>query len=351
MNSFKNYILLVCSLLVSVITVCYCGYIYVNIKIEANDSVGYTSSLISQIIENTIEKENTVGDGNNDKVSSTLSQSAAESVAVGAESVNAVGKIYEQFVSPYAAKLSYNNVYIKNTSSATVDIKQELSEGSKIKIEKNSKPQVLIVHTHATECFMEEERDFYTASDKSRTTDNSKNITHIGEIIAKRLNEAGIVTLQDKTHHDHPSYTGSYTRSAKTVTEYLEKYPSIKIVIDLHRDSISLEGNDRAKPTVTVNGEKAAQIMLCMGSQTGTVTGYPNWRENLRLAIKYQQTVEALYPGLARPLLLRSSKYNQNLSTGSILLEIGTESNTLSEVEYSANLASDALINLLNTMV
>jgi stage II sporulation protein P len=112
-----------------------------------------------------------------------------------------------------------------------------------------------------------------------------------------------------------------------------------------------LEGEDRAKPTIEINGKKAAQIMLCMGSQTGTVTGHSKWRENLRLAMQYHQTIEALYPGLARPLLLRSSKYNQHLTTGSILLEIGTESNTLSEAEYSASLAAEALINLLNTLV
>lgn len=351
MKALKEYFLLICSLIVSVLTVIYCGYIYVSIEFDFSNGESYTSSLISTIIENSSGQDKTTAENSPQTETSSLAQTSAQSVAAGADAVNAQGKIYEQFISPYAAKLSYNNVYIKNTSGMKVDIKEELSLGTKIKIEKNDKPQVLIIHTHATECFMEEERDFYTASDKTRTTNNDKNITHLGEIIANRLNSAGIKTLQDKAQNDHPSYTGSYTRSGALVSEYLKKYPSIKIVIDLHRDSISLEGNDRAKPTVEINGQKAAQIMLCMGSESGTVTGYPNWRENLRFAMKYHQMVEVLYPGLARPLLLRSSKYNQNLSTGSILLEIGTESNTLKEAEYSANLAAEALINLLNTMV
>ena len=349
MSNFKSYAVLLCSFLVSVLTVVYCGYIYVDIKLGENGTVLFTSSVISASSESYSKAETTSSAPV--KNNSSNAQSSKESVTVGADLSNALGKIYEQAISPYSAKLSYNNVYIKNTSGATIDIKSELEKGTKIKVQKNSKPQVLIIHTHATECFMEEDRGFYTASDKTRTTDNNKNITHLGEIIADKLNKAGISTLHDKKQHDYPSYTGSYTRSAETVKEYLKKYPSIKIVIDLHRDSISLEGADRAKPTVTIDGKKAAQIMLCMGSETGTVTGYPNWKENLRFAMKYHQTIEALYPGIARPLLLRSSKYNQNLSTGSILLEIGTESNTLKEVEYSATLAAEALINLLNTMV
>lgn len=346
MSAFKNYLVLVCSLMVTAFTVVYCGYKYVDIKFlkEANLSleVEETSSVTATVDKNEKKEESS---------SSKESSEKSETVETGADLSEAVGKIYEQTISPYQAKLSYNNVYIKNTSGATINIAEELKIGSKIKIEKNKAPQVLIMHTHATECFLEEEKDFYTSFDKSRTTDNSKNITHLGEIIAEKLNKAGIVTLQDKTLHDYPSYTGSYTRSKKTVEEYLEEYPSIKIVIDLHRDSVALDGSNRARLTTLVEGKKAAQIMLCMGSETGTVTGHPDWKENLRFAMKYQQTIEALYPGLARPLLLRSSKYNQELTKGSILLEIGTESNTLKEVEYSANLAADALINLLNTMV
>ncbi len=347
MSAFKNYLVLVCSLMVTAFTVVYCGYKYVDIRFlkEANLVLKVESSSSLTVLEDKNEAKEESSSSKNE------SSKQNETVETGADLSTAIGKIYEQTISPYLAKLSYNNVYIKNTSGASVNIAEELKAGSKIKIEKNNEPQVLIMHTHATECFLEEEKSFYTAADKSRTTDNNKNITHLGEILAEKLNEAGIKTLQDKTQHDYPSYTGSYTRSKKTVEEYLAEYPSIKVVIDLHRDSIALTGNDRAKPTTEINGKKAAQIMLCIGSETGTVTGHPKWRENLRFAMKYQQTIEALYPGLARPLLLRSSKYNQELTVGSILLEIGTESNTLKEVEYSASLAADALINLLNTMV
>ena len=282
--------------------------------------------------------------------SSEYNSSSQASKPVSADKSKAVGKIYEQFLSPYSAKSAYGGVYMKNSTGLDINIKKELSEDLKFKIEKNSGPQVLIVHTHATECYMPEERDFYTASDKSRTTDNSKNVTEVGEVIAKKLRQGGIEVIHDRTQHDQPSYNASYSRAGETINEYLKKYPSIKVVVDVHRDSIALTGNDKAKPTVTIDGKKAAQVMLVVGSETGSVTGFPNWRENFRLALKYQQTMEVMYPGLARTMLFSSRRYNMHLTTGSMLLEVGTDSNSLEEALYSAELAGDALLKLLNTL-
>lgn len=265
-------------------------------------------------------------------------------------SAQAAGKIVEQFISPYSAKYSYNNVYMKNTSGLDINLKTELSAKLNIKINKSSEPEVLIVHTHATESYMNEDRDYYTSTDASRTTDNMRNVTHIGDIIASKLKDAGIGVIHDTTQHDYPSYTGSYSRAEVTIKEYLSKYPSIKIVIDIHRDSIALNDTDRVRPVAEINGKEAAQVMLCMGSQSGTVKNFPNWKENFRLAARFQQTMEVMYPGLARPMVLASKLYNQNLTTGSILLEVGTDSNLLSEAEYSAQLVGNALVSLLNTM-
>ena len=122
-------------------------------------------------------------------------------------------------------------------------------------------------------------------------------------------------------------------------------------MIDLHRDSIAMSGNDKAKPVVTINGKKAAQVMLVVGSQTGTVTGFPNWRSNFRLAARFQQNMEKLYPGLPRQMLFCSRRYNMHLTPGSMLLEIGTDSNTLEEAKYAARLAANALVGLLDSIV
>ena len=172
----------------------------------------------------------------------------------------------------------------------------------------------------------------------------------LGKIIADKLNAAGIVTLHATTQHDNPSYNESYSRAAKTISDYKKNYPSIKVILDLHRDAIAQNDTDKVKVTTEINKKKAAQIMLVMGSQSGNTKNFPNWKENLKLATRLQQTVETMYPSLARSILLMPKNYNESLSTGSMLIEIGTDGNTLDEAKYSAELLSDALINLFNTL-
>lgn len=280
----------------------------------------------------------------------TPSQAETSSAVPTIENHTVSGKIITRFIDPKGAPLKYNNVYLKNNTDAKIDIKTELEKDIKIKIEKNSSPQVLIVHTHATESFMQEDRDYYTTADVSRSTDNTKNMVAVGERIAAELTAAGIGVLHDKTLHDYPSYTGSYSMSAKTIKSYLSKYPSIKVVLDVHRDAIGGGGADKVKVVKEIDGKKAAQVMLVMGSQTGTVTNFPNWKLNLRLAMRFHSTIENMYPGLARPILLMSKKYNEQLTTGSMLLEIGTDANTMDEALYSGTLAGKALATFLSEL-
>ena len=282
------------------------------------------------------------------KPQSGVSQTVTSSVPTSAGAVK--GNVIEKYISPYTAKLSYNKVYMKNNTGLSVNIKNLLGSKLSFKIEKNNQPQVLIVHTHTTETYLETDAKTYGVNHSSRTTDNNKNMAAIGAIIANKLNKAGIKTLHDKTQHDYPQYNGSYSRSAKTVTSYLNKYKSIKIVLDLHRDSVTVSGNDKAKLVTKINGKKAAQVMLVMGSQSGSIKNHPNWQENLKLALRLQQTMENKYPTLARPLVLASSRYNQSLSKGALLIEFGTDMNSLDEAKYSAELVADSLISLLNTI-
>lgn len=273
-----------------------------------------------------------------------------ESSSIEASAGAVKGKIIEKYISPYSAPQSYNNVYMKNSSGLEVDIKSLLSADLSFKIAESEEPQVLIMHTHTTESFMSSDSSFYTDEFTSRNRDNTKNMVKIGEIVAEKLNAAGIKTLHDTTQHDYPEYTGSYTRAAKTISSYLNKYPSIKIVLDLHRDAVSSGESDKVKLATEINGKKAAQVMLVMGSQSGSVTNFPNWQENLKLALRLQQTLEVKYPTLARPLSLVSKNYNESLTKGSMLIEFGTDANALSEVAYSAELVGEALVSVLNSI-
>jgi len=276
----------------------------------------------------------------------TTEEKAAKVAAMGAVK----GKILSQYISPYNAPLSYSSVYMKNNTGLPIDIKKYLNETLKLKLSQTDEPQVLIYHTHTTETFMAIDSDVYGENFSSRTTDNSKNMVKIGDIVAQKLNSAGIKTLHDVTQHDYPSYTGSYTRSAATIKSYLQKYPEIKVILDLHRDAVSSGQSDKVKLVTEINGKKAAQIMLVMGSQSGTVKNHPNWEENFKLAIRIQQTIEKKYPTLARPLSLVSSNYNQSLSTGALLIEFGTDANSLQEVKYSAELVGDSIAETLKNL-
>lgn len=262
----------------------------------------------------------------------------------------AKGKISSRTIDSSAANLKYQKIYIKNQTGLSVDIKAELLTAPKLKLVTTNEPQVLIVHTHTTECYMNEERTYYTELDNTRTTNEKENITAVGKVLKENLDKKGIVSVHATEKHDYPEYSGSYSRAEDTIKKYLKKYPSIKVVIDLHRDSVTDENKAKSALVANINGKKAAQVMLVSGCQSGSVTGFPNWKENFRLAIRLQQTMEVLYPTLARPILFTARKYNQHLTNGSLLIECGTEANTLEQAKYSAELLADCLASTLNML-
>ncbi len=268
--------------------------------------------------------------------------------SVSASGGEALGKITQRFINPYGANTSYSKVFLKNNTGTAIDISSLLAKKLSFNLIKSTEPQVLIIHTHTTESFMLEDRDYYTADDASRRLEEDKNMIAIGDAFEAELIKHGIGVVHDTTVHDHPSYSGSYNRSAETVLKDLKAYPDIKIVIDIHRDAISGEENEKVRPVTDINGKQYAQVMLVMGSETGEIKNHPNWQNNLSLAVKYQQALEVKYPGLARAITLNSAKYNQQISKGMLLLEVGSEANTLSEAKLSATAAADALSELFS---
>lgn len=283
---------------------------------------------------------------NSSKTQKEKVESTTEKTVTVATKGKVLGKITEKDLSNSGANTSFQNIYFNNATGTNININQLLNSNINFRVEKNAGPQVLIYHTHATECYMDKKADYYTDKDKTRTTDKSKNMVAVGEVLANEIEKSGFSVVHDKTLHDYPSYSGSYNNSANTINKTLKKYPSIKIIIDLHRDSIGTK-TEKTATTKLINGKSAAQVMLVMGSNTGFIDNHPNWKENLKLATRLQQTFNNKYPGLSRALLLRSSLYNQNLSKGAMLIEIGTEANTLSEAKYSATLVGKSIVSVM----
>lgn len=232
------------------------------------------------------------------------------------------------------------------TALSNADIAAEMMQALPFSVEVGSDaPQVLIMHTHTTETYELAEHSWCDPAFSARSTDLSVNMAAVGEEMAAQLNAAGICTLHDTTLHDYPSYNGSYARSNATVRSYLERYPTIKVVIDVHRDAIQYDDGTRIKPVAMIDGMKSAQVMIICGADVNG--NLPNFRQNLRFASRWQDKMESMFPGLTRPVLFDYRYYNQDLTTGSLLIEVGGHANTLEEAKYAGRMAGQALAALL----
>ena len=248
--------------------------------------------------------------------------------------------------SPSAVCWQIGTGWLRNyTEIPRARIEAELQKPLEIAPKADGRVEVLIMHTHATESFEPYDSEIYDTRHTWRSTDNSENIVAAGEVMAQAIRAHGIEVLHDDTQHDYPSYNGSYERSAETVKGYLAKYPSIKVVLDVHRDAVQRDST-LVKPITQINGKKAAQMMIIAGCDDGTME-MPNWGKNLRFAAGIQDAIESRWKGLTRPIFFCYRKYNQDLTTGSLLLELGSHGNTLEQVLTTAQLAGDAIGNYL----
>ncbi|MBQ3135523.1 MAG: stage II sporulation protein P [Oscillospiraceae bacterium] len=210
-------------------------------------------------------------------------------------------------------------------------------------------PQVLIVHTHGSEAYYPTAAEPYTPSDPYRTTDSAHNMVRVGEEMAQVFRAGGFEVLHDTNLYDYPAYDGAYDRSRAAVERWLAQYPSIQIVLDVHRDALAAEDGTIYKAVSSENGQKAAQVMLVVGSD-GKGDFHPLWQENLTFAMALQQQLLDDYDTLARPMVLRSSRFNQDLRAGSVLVEVGTHGNTLAEALAGARLFAQSTVTVLNEL-
>ncbi len=215
-------------------------------------------------------------------------------------------------------------------------------------VEDTDAPLVLIYHTHTTESFEPYVRESYDASFNYRTTDDTKNMVMVGNAMQAELEAQGIGVIHVSEIHDYPSYNGSYDRSRASIVPILEEYPSIKVVLDIHRDAISGEGF-AYQPYINIDGKEAAQIMIISGCDDGTLN-MPNYMMNFHFACYLQQKLESDHPGFTRPILFDYRHYNQDLTTGSLLIEVGSHGNTLEQAQYSGQILGKSLGELLNSM-
>lgn len=203
-------------------------------------------------------------------------------------------------------------------------------------------PRVLIIHTHATECYTETGADF-VEYEEFRTLDEAHNMIAVGEALTRALEKGGIQVIHDTGVYDYPDYDMAYDSARALVQGYLTQYPSIQLVLDVHRDSVELEDGGQWAPTATVNGKESAQLMLVVGTACDE-NNNPAWRTNLSVAVKLQAQLEKMYPGFCREVELLSSRYNQDLLGASLLVEIGMSGNTLEQAKVCAETLAEGIL-------
>ncbi len=258
--------------------------------------------------------------------------------------------IEEITISPTSEKgyVVYDGIYVKNDSTKGIDLKYLLSAKLPFSL-KGKGAEVLIIHTHSSESYFPQGRETYTLTDVERTEDKKYNMIRVGDELEKTLKEAGVEVVHDRNLYDYPTYNGSYTRALDAIGAALKKSPSIKVVIDVHRDSMTTEKGTKYKTVAEVNGAKAAQMMLVMSTGESGLP-HPDWAENLKLAIKLQSRIIKKYPKLMRPINLRKERFNMHATTGSMLVEVGTSANSLNEALVSVRVLGEELAEILKTV-
>ncbi len=237
---------------------------------------------------------------------------------------------------------------IKNQTGYKTDIGQLLLAGPAFRFPAEG-AQILIIHTHSSEAYTPAGLDKYEASDEARTEDTQYNIVRVGDELTAVLENAGLHVIHDRGIYDYPSYTGSYTRSAQAIANWLADYPSIRMVIDVHRDALG-ENGTVYKTMAEEDGVCASQVMMLIGTDESGLA-HSGWRDNLALAVYLQQAVSTAHPTLMRPVQLVPQRYNQHLSPGSMILEVGSSGNTLQEALAAVRLFGESAAPALAALV
>ena len=319
------------------------GKVNQNINIDENNNNEKSSLSIFNFFDNILNKEISlfayVDNISNQKSESNFNGNKKNEDEIKyANSKDAKTEVIEENNKKDTYNKIYNGVKIKNES------KYKLTEEDlKPDIDFKNKEDIVIYHTHTCESYTKTEKYTYKSSGNFRTTDLNYSVARVGEELKKYLDKYDFNVIHNKTYHDYPKYNGSYTRSLETIEKIL-KTSKASLVIDLHRDALG--SNSKYAPSVKINGEEAAQLMFVIGTDGGGLK-HDKWKKNLKLAIKIQEKANEMYPGLFKPIIVRNSRYNQHVSEGACIIEVGATGNTLEQCLVSMKYLSSVIFEVM----
>ena len=320
-----------------------------NINYESNDTaIEFTDIVLSQVpilTDAKTDENNSIAnlEENVEEITEEVTDDTS-SVSVTEEETTDLQNLSTEVISENNISESYNTLYgsVKIKNETSFELTEDILTPD---VEYTNISDIVIFHTHTCESYTATEENSYTASGNYRTTDLNYSVAQVGTVLSELLTGKGYNVTHLLTYHDYPAYNGSYTRSYETVSNFLattETKP--QVVIDLHRDAVG--SNSDYAPRVKIGDETVAQIMFVIGTNGGGLT-HDNWQTNLKFAIKIQEKANEMYPGLFRPIIVRNSRYNQNLADSSFIIEVGATGNTLEEatgsMKYLAEVISEVV--------
>ena len=235
----------------------------------------------------------------------------------------------------------HNDVYVQNMSGRSFDLPAMFADPHIIKQNASpDEPTVMILHTHGSEAYVDQKG--------GRSEDTDHNIVHIGDVLTKILQDNGIGVVHCRTVIDVPSYNQSYNRAMRIIDAQMKKTPSLKVILDLHRDSMITKSGTEYKVVSEIGGETCVQLMLVIGTNAGGLN-HPNWKKNLNFAVNLQKQIVDSYPTLMRPINLRKQRFNEHVTTGSMIVECGTSANTMQEAEIAIRAFGEKLVQTLKS--
>ena len=209
-------------------------------------------------------------------------------------------------------------------------------------------PLVLVLHTHTSEGYLSHTAP-YLEGDLGKITytkNEEQNMLAIGKAFIAALHKNGITAIHCTVMHDASGLAGSYERAAQSIQFFREHYPSIRYVVDLHRDAILTNEGEYVRAVTEIDGQNVAQILPVIGSNAGG-WAHDGWEGNLALALQMRQALNQNDTSLCRPVMLRNNTYNQEMAPFAILLEIGTGANSIDEAVAAATLAGEAFARVI----
>lgn len=219
-------------------------------------------------------------------------------------------------------------------------------------------PKVLVYHTHDTEAYRQTAESTYAPCGDFRTEEADKSVMAVGEELCRILREEyGIYAIHAEERHEKPLITSAYSRSLATALYYKERYPTLEMFIDLHRDGVDKTGYEN--DFVIVDGLECARMMFVVGTgKSGKSSQYapeptggaelltPDFESNYALALRLTSELLSYNDRFMRNVRVKSGKYNQQISSECMLIEVGHNGNTLEQAMNSMKYLARAIASL-----